>query len=689
MNMLFFVVFVLFSLLILRLGFVQIVNGEDAKRQIERTDDVTVSTSVPRGIIYDRNHTQVVSNEPQRAIMYTAPKKFDQKQTLETAEKLAQMIEKDTGSITHRDKVDFWLMKHPEEALAKVTEEELDSLESNEIYKLQRERVTDEELASLTDDELEVLAIYREMTSGYALDPQFIKNKDVTLEELAVVSEHLYMLPGVDTTMDWDRTYLYGDSLKTILGIVKPGLPAEKLDYYEARGYSRNDRVGVSYIEMQYEDVLRGQKEKTKNITRSGEVLEKELLQEGQRGKDLVLSMDMELQMEIDKIIEEELKASKEKPGTNLLDRAFVTVMDPHTGEILALSGKQYSLDEDINEYTFKDFAAGNFTTAYVPGSAIKGATVLSGYMTGVIKPGSYLIDEPIVLPSTPTMSSWFNSSRKMNINDTYAIVRSSNSYMFKLAIAMGDGQYKPGQLIMDKIKSFNQMRYHFSQFGLGIRTGIDLPGEQIGYKGNIEEAVAGNALHFAIGQYDSYTTLQLAQYISTIANGGYRMEPHVVKEIREPGDGDGTLGPIVKEIQPKVLNRIDATDKEIEHVQNAMWGVFHNNSIGTGRAFDAEPYRKYRAAGKTGTAETYDQGKKVWNLTLVGYAPFENPEIAFSVVVPSAYLDGYNDTGINSLIGKRVLKAYFDLKAERANNTADSNEDDETSDNQEENNEN
>src|SRR5690606_29655643 len=369
MNMLFFVVFVLFSLLILRLGFVQIVNGEDAKRQIERTDDVTVSTSVPRGIIYDRNHTQVVSNEPQRAIMYTAPKKFDQKQTLETAEKLAQMIEKDTGSITHRDKVDFWLMKHPEEALAKVTEEELDSLESNEIYKLQRERVTDEELASLTDDELEVLAIYREMTSGYALDPQFIKNKDVTLEELAVVSEHLYMLPGVDTTMDWDRTYLYGDSLKTILGIVKPGLPAEKLDYYEARGYSRNDRVGVSYIEMQYEDVLRGQKEKTKNITRSGEVLEKELLQEGQRGKDLVLSMDMELQMEIDKIIEEELKASKEKPGTNLLDRAFVTVMDPHTGEILALSGKQYSLDEDTNEYTFKDFAAGNFTTADAPPS--------------------------------------------------------------------------------------------------------------------------------------------------------------------------------------------------------------------------------------------------------------------------------------------------------------------------------
>src|SRR5690606_38958785 len=144
-------------------------------------------------------------------------------------------------------------------------------------------------------------------------------------------------------------------------------------------------------------------------------------------------------------------------------------------------------------------------------------------------------------------------------LNDHTALVRSSNVYMYKIAIAIGDGQYRRGQsLIIDKEKAFREMREHFSQFGLGIRTGLDLPGEQIGFRGSVEEAHGGNVLDFAIGQYDSYTPLQLAQYVSTIANGGYRMQPHIVKEIREPSDGKEELGPLAQEVQPKVLNRIN-----------------------------------------------------------------------------------------------------------------------------------
>ncbi len=87
-------------------------------------------------------------------------------------------------------------------------------------------------------------------------------------------------------------------------------------------------------------------------------------------------------------------------------------------------------------------------------------------------------------------------------------------------------------------------MRNHFGQLGLGVRTGIDLPGEVAGYRGAVETAVGGHALDFSIGQFDTYTPLQLAQYVSTIANGGYRMQPQIVKEIREPAKGRTILVP-------------------------------------------------------------------------------------------------------------------------------------------------
>lgn len=667
MNMLFFIVFLLFSVLILRLGVIQIVYGEDAKREIERTEDITVNTSVPRGKIYDRKYRLVVDNEPKKAITYTLPNQAKQEETLKTARALAKLIHKDTDKITERDKIDFWLMTHPDEAASKITKEELAKYKDkqSELSQLQRDRVTQKELDSLTEEDLKVLAIYREFTGGYALTPQIVKNEEVSQEEYARVSERLSELPGVDTTTDWERQYTYDETLRSILGGVSDGIPRDKVDYYMSRGYSRNDRVGKSYIELQYEDVLRGQKEKIKNVMRSGSVLETEVLHEGKRGKDLVLTVDMDLQKAIDDIIEEEIRKTKAKSGTGLLDRAFVVMMNPKTGEILAMSGKQYAYDEDEKRYKFSDFAAGNFTTSYVVGSSVKGATILTGYMSGVNTPGQTIVDEPLDIKGTATKSSHFNRGGYMPITDYTALVRSSNVYMYKTAIKIGDGQYRKGQsLILNKEKAFREMREYFSQFGLGIRTGIDLPGEQIGYRGDVDMADAGNVLDFAIGQYDSYTPLQLVQYASVIANGGYRMQPQIVKEIREPSEGQKEVGPMAQDIQPNVLNRVNASESWIKRVQQGFWGVFHEPN-GTGRAFASEPYR---AAGKTGTAETVDRGTKVWNLSLIGFAPYENPEVAMAVVVPSAYVKSSSVTNsINSDIGKRALKAYFDLKSKKA----------------------
>lgn len=672
MNVLFFIVFLLFSILILRLGVMQIVYGEDYKREIQRTEDTTVNTSVPRGLIIDRNGKVVVGNKPLDAITYTRAKNQSPDEMLKVARQLSKIIDQKTDRITDRDKRDFWILLHPDKAAAKLSKEEQSKLEQKDQYKLQVDRVTDEELKSLTKEDLKVLAIYREMSSGYDLTPQIIKNESVTPEEYASVNENLSSLPGVDTTVDWDRYYVYDKTLRTILGKVsssKEGLPREKVEYYLARDYSRNDRVGKSYIEMQYEDVLRGQKAKVKNITdtRTGNVLESKVIQEGKRGKDVVLTIDMELQKQVDSILEDSMKASKSWPGTGLLDRAFIVMMDPHTGEILAMAGKQYVYNEETNRYEFKDFASGTFTTSYAMGSAVKGATVLTGYMTGVNHPGKQILDEPLYIYKTPKKSSWFNRSGAMWIDEQFALKRSSNVYMFKTAIEMGGGRYvRDGTLKINKEKAFKQFRDHFTQFGLGTRTGIDLPGEQIGFKGSDE--MPGHVLDYSIGQYDTYTPMQLAQYISTIANGGYRMEPHIVKEIREPVEGNDQLGPIVEEISPKVLNRLDLKPGWLESVQRALYGVVHSSG-GTGTALGMGEYAKYNIAAKTGTAETYDRKTSVWNSTLVAYAPYNNPEVAIAVAVPSAYLNspGVSDPHTNIDIGGKAFKAYFDLKEKRA----------------------
>lgn len=673
LNMVFFVVFILFSVLILRLGELQIVFGDDFKREIERTEDITVNTPVPRGKMYDRNGKTIVDNSPLNAITYTKSQNVTQKEMLDTAAKLAKLISMDTSKIPIRDKKDFWITNHPKEAKAKITKKEWAAynqkkIDDKKIYQLQLDRVTDEEINSFKPEELETLAIYRQFNSGYSLTPQIVKNKNVTPDEFAIVSENLENLPGVDTTTDWKREYAFGDTLKSILGDVtssEAGIPKEQLDKYLAQGYSRNDRVGKSYLELKYENVLHGQKAKVKTVTdKAGKILSTEVVSEGKRGDDLVLTIDMDLQKQVEKIVEEEMWSAKSKPNTGVMDRAFVVVMNPNTGEILSMAGKLIGKDSN-GKKVMKDYASGNFTSSYNVGSAVKGATILTGYQTGAIKPGSYQLDEPLVIKNTPIKKSWKTFG---SINDLRALQVSSNVYMWKTVIAMAGGKYVPnGTLNMETAKTFNTMRQSFSQFGLGTRTGIDLPNEMSGFPGT--ENIPGKLLDFAIGQYDTYTPMQLAQYVSTIANGGNRVQPHIVKEIREPVMENNELGPIVEEIEPKVLNRIDMKDAWIKRVQEGFRMVMQ---VGDGTATSYFRSAPYHPAGKTGTAQAfYDgsdktkRGTEVWNLSLVSYAPSDNPEVAVAVVVPWAY-SGSSGPSINNLIGRRVLDAYFDLKKTR-----------------------
>ncbi|HDR3488760.1 peptidoglycan D,D-transpeptidase FtsI family protein [Bacillus wiedmannii] len=668
LNVLFFCVFLMFSAVIVRLGYVQIVRGEEYKNEVERKENSTISNPVPRGKIFDRYGRAVVDNAAVRTITFTKMKGSTAEARLETAKKLADLIEVPTDKLTDRDKKDYWLAIHKEEAKEKITNKDRQEfkdkkIDDKELDERQRNRVTEEEVNQLSAKDLEILAIKSKMDGGYAMTPQVIK-KDATEEEYAIISENLAALPGVDTNVDWDRKYVYDDLFRSVLGGVSTsdeGLPRERLDYYLVRDYNRNERVGKSYLEQQYEDSLHGTKAEVKNITdKNGNILETINVSKGQSGNDLNLTIDMELQKRVEEIITKSLL--KYKGGQPLLDRAFVVMMNPKNGEVLSMAGKQ--LVNENGETKVQDFALGTMTSSYPMGSTVKGATILTGYQTGAIQPGSVQLDEPIVLKGPLKKSSWKTMGY---INDLTALKMSSNVYMFKTAMNIAGVPYVRGGTLDIQQKSYDTMRYYFGQFGLGVKTGIDLPNETAGQRGRTDK-MPGFLLDLSIGQYDTYTPLQLAQYVSTIANGGYRMQPQVVKEIRQPAAKQDEVGKVVHSMEPKVLNRVDMPESQIKRVQEGFRQVFNDSGGTATKYFTGAPYK---AAGKTGTAQTVYGGdkeigrnakgerKETYNLTLVGYAPFEDPEVAFSVVVP--WVD--DKSGINGYISRDIMDAYFDLK--------------------------
>ncbi|MBU8915198.1 penicillin-binding protein 2 [Bacillus sp. FJAT-29953] len=658
LTSLFLVVFVLFSILILRLGFIQIFKGEAFAAQAEKTDVTPVSYSVPRGKIYDTNDRLVVYNIPEKAIIYTPPKNPQPGELLKLAKKLNTflvMTDKEINKVTDRDLKDIWLLEHNNGTdLITKKEEKLykqEKLNDKDLYQLKLNRITESDLQAMDKN---LAAIYRKLSSATALTPTIVKNENVTEEEFAKVNENLDNLPGVDVTTDWKRGRTYGETFWNMLGEVTSadeGLPADKVDYYTSKGYKLNDRVGKSYIEELYDSVLQGQKEKVKTVTdQNGNVVSTETVSEGKSGKDLVLTIDMEFQAQVEKIMQEELVSAIQKPHTDTLDTAFVVAMEPKTGRILAMSGKVY----DRKSGQFTDFTPGTFTYAFEQGSVVKGATVLTGYQTGVRDFGETELDEVMRFKGSGTFSSYQVMNR---INDLEALERSSNVYMWKTAIEMMGGKYVPNGTLNIDPKKIETIRYYFNQFGLGIPTGIGFDNETAGIKGTNPSTY----FQIAIGQLDTYTPLQIAQYITTIANGGYRMKPQLVKEIREPNvDGDEP-GNVIDEIEPVVLNQVDMSQEMLKRVQQGFWLVTHG-SQGTARGYFKD--ESYNAAGKTGTSESYKNGVKTWNLSFAGYAPFDDPEIAIAVIVPNAYRDGYAQPhSAANIISQRVFRAYFDLK--------------------------
>src|SRR5699024_6090393 len=319
---------------------------------------------------------------------------------------------------------------------------------------------------------LEIIAIKKELDKAYALTPQIIKNDHITKEEYARVAEHLDDLPGVNATTDWERKYNYDETFNSFIGSItsqEQGIPKEKQDYFLTRGYSRNDRVGKSGLEEYYEEYLRGRKEQVEyTTTKAGTVIDSKIAVEGERGKDLVLTIDMELQKQVDDVVSKQLKAVA--LSNRFANEATGIAMNPKTGEILAVSSHTY--DRQTGKVSDTGYKA--LYDAHPPGSTVKGATVLAGLDSGAISPNQVFYDSPIKIAGTPQMGSY---TRLGAVNDISALKRSSNVYMFYTALRMG-GEYRypfpQNAGVRFDFQGLLDLRNYYEQFGLGVKTGVD-----------------------------------------------------------------------------------------------------------------------------------------------------------------------------------------------------------------------
>lgn len=643
-----------------RLFNLQILKNSEYNDKLAMATEKTIeSTSAPRGRIYDRNHKLLVDNEGIKTIYYKKQNGITTKEEIELAYEVSNNIDIDYSKIDDNKLKDFYYKSHYKECRKKITDEEWDlynkrKLNDKDIDKLIYERL-DDEISEYTDSDKKAVYIYYLMNKGYSYAEKVIKNSDVTDAEYAYISENIDNLKGFNTKLDWERVYLYGDTFKSILGNVSSntqGIPSELSKEYLKRGYTLDDRVGISYLEYQYEDYLRGTKAKYRLLSDNSY----ELVSEGKRGNDIVLTIDIELQKYLEEVLSNEVLNAKGEPGTQYYNRSFAIVSDPNTGEILAMAGKQAVLKDGY--YQIVDYTPGIVTLPVTPGSVVKGASMMVGYKYGAIDIGTVLNDECIKIKDTPLKCSWQTMGP---IDDVYALQNSSNVYQYKIAIKVGNGSYEYNQgLVLDE-SAFDKYREMYAEFGLGEKTGIDLPVESLGFMG--KSRLPGHLLDFSIGQYDTYTPIQLSQYINTIANNGVRLKPYLLKEVYKPSDSGDTFGSLIYKANVTELGKLSVEKKYIDRVREGFSAVV-TKGLGYGYMGNYT-----NSAGKTGTSQSFidtDGDGKVDTETItssfVGYSPSDNPKMSIVVVSPDISVPDSTTYGVTRNISAQVVNKYFEL---------------------------
>ena len=611
---------VVFSIIVGRLIYIKSKHSYYEEKLTEKTQIYVSGSSAPRGRILDTNGNVLVDNVGVKTLYYNKIKGISTTEEITIAQMLASILTIREASTSELK--EYWLVLN-NNGKDLITAEEYQRLNerkitNDELEVLKRERITSAMLSEFDAVNRKAAYIYGLMNDGYVYTKKLIL-KDVNEDEYAKIIES--NIPGITGELSWERTYLYGDTLKNILGSIGY-IPEEEKEVYLSNGYELTDVVGISYLEKQYEEYLKGTK--AKYIVNSDNTLT--LIEEEKRGNDLVLSVDINIQLKVEEIIKEKIILGDKYPNTDYYKDSYALVSDPKTGSILAIAGIRRNSDD-----TWSDISLNNINKSFTIGSAVKGATIAVGYKYGLIEMDKYITDACVKLYLVPQKCSFKSLGR---INDLSALAYSSNYYQYLIAIGLTGNKYTPNMKLNATAEHFKIYRDMLASFGLGVKTGIDLPGEQIGIIGS---TVADDLLlNLAIGQYDTYTPIELLQYVNALATSN-RTTLSLMQEIRNGEE-------VILSNTPHILNRVDLEEEYLNRIREGLKLVLKE---GTGRIYVDE---KLNAAGKTGTSESfYDSDNDgvvdvaTISSTFVGYFPSDDPK--FSVVVMTPNISHNNDS--------------------------------------------
>ncbi|WP_339059920.1 penicillin-binding transpeptidase domain-containing protein [Tepidibacillus marianensis] len=529
-NLLFFLVFLLFAGIIFRLSFVQLVEGQNYKDLANTYREKSIPITAPRGLIMDANHQLLVNNKTIWTLTFLINEQQKQNYN-QIAATLTNLVAK-TG-------------ENKEEIKKNI----LDSMDIGPVFK---------------DSKYIPRTIY----------------EDIDEKTRAYVEEHKEELPGVEVIPDQMRNYLFKDFMAQTVGYTRK-IPAGELEYYQALGYKSSDRIGKQGLEKQYENVLHGKDGYSLvEVNSAYEAVRQRDYVAPIPGNNLILTIDKNFQDAVDKALADQVKALQPKhPDVKV---GMAVVMNPKTGAVLAMANyPRYDLNiwnGTVSQQLYeqiRDFEPNHsIQSAHPVGSTYKPLTVLAGLQEGVISTGTIIQDTGRLqydkrADGSAIVMKNFNGHVYGTLNIQSALKYSSNIFMAEVALRM---KQKLGIT-----KTLEQQRYYDHMFGLGVKTGIDLPEETTGIR-----SLASNYVQHSIGQDDTFTVMELAQYVSTIANNGYRMKPYLVQAVEE-GTQSGTGGRIIYHREPEVLNKVVMPDTYIRAVKQGMYAVTQSGGTGAG----------------------------------------------------------------------------------------------------------
>ena len=481
--------------------------------------------------------------------------------------------------------------------------------------------------------------IQKKIQAHSGFDPIRIKN-DVGPEITTIIEEQKSSYPGVVIEVQPIRNYIYKEQGAHTFGYVSE-ISDDELEKRKADGYKSGDIIGKFGLEKVYDHELRG--------VNGGEQVEVDVTgkpvqvlgrKEPVPGCDLVLTIDQKIQAAAERAIDTQLV----KIGAKA---AAAVVMNPQTGEVLAMVSRP-AFDPNLFAHgiSSKDWKVINdnpnfpmdnktITGEYPPGSTFKIVTGVAALSDGKVTPEEKILD---------TGHHWIIPKGNAEgealgwINFTEALAHSDNVYFYEMGNRLG----------IDALERYARM------FGLGQKTGINLPYESEGlvankaYKKKVfdDDWYLSETFDAAIGQgFNLVTPLQAAMVMSEIAADGKRYQPYLVQRIVAP---DGST---VKAFQPVLLSQLDVRPDIIHLVQQGLRDV---TKFGTAASVFGANF-PVDIAGKTGTAENPHGRDHGW---FVAYGPFGNPNIVVAVIVEQGGFGSQSAVPI----GKKILEAAFDI---------------------------